>query len=980
MTAGPRPDLDTLLAHADWVHRLSRQLCRDQHAAADAAQDTLLAAMQSPPRHADNLRGFFARTLRNVLHGRARGGERRQRREVAAATTGADFAEAAADVAARAELHQFLGRCVLDLPEPQRTLVLLHYFDGEEVATIAARSAMTADTVRGHLRRARDTLRQRLQRSDGDVRRGFALLLAASPPATHLLALSTLGLTMKWKTLTAVAIAVLALGVWSQWPATGPPASPRSETKVAAAAEIGRESPRGAEPATEARLPAPTPLAATTGALRVRVVWPDGSPGAGLRLTVESHLDAPFAPERRATTGDDGIATVPELPPGAGQVRLDWRWGAQFTITAGQTADAEVRVRAGIDVEGIVVDAAGQPVPTARVWLSRSDNGDEGEELGPVAADGTFRVRALPQGFFLAAIAAGFRQSTLTAVLGTPETTQQVRIELREPGLTLLGRVFRPDGTPAAGARVFVGKRAGPQPWQRESVWRYHRPPFAGRSDAQGNFRADGLPIDVPLDVWLRAEGCATSRQVVQFATAGEHAVSFPLARGATVSGTVTEASGARQADAHMVAYPVALGIAGGEGIFAAPPWALVSTPTAADGTFRLQHVPAGATRVEARQMNPRRIATTTSELRDGGELVWNAVLDAGASIRGTVQDDQGRPLVGWEVQSAAAGPDANRQALTDERGHFELADCGDAERRVLVMAPGAFAKFPSAVQLGIRGGNHDVRLVVPAQDVPSSTLTGKVRRRDGEALGQALIHLVAPGTLKHEVAAAAPDGTFRIGLLPSGTYRACATCDGDRNTPWTERIELRAGATLDLGTFEFGPAGSAMATVRDADGTLLDGVAVHVIDTIEGLDTPLTVGRTQAGIVVFPPVLAPGDYQLRVVDRNQPVVNAPFTVQANVQTAVAMTVPTSIPCVLRIAPPSRGGLQAISFVWSHHGTPVQQYTDWVYNQTERLLARRLVPGDYELNITDSAGQVAQNRFTIAANDPAGREIAIRQP
>ena len=55
---------------------------------------------------------------------------------------------------------------------------------------------------------------------------------------------------------------------------------------------------------------------------------------------------------------------------------------------------------------------------------------------------------------------------------------------------------------------MFVGKRAGLQPWQRESVWRYHRPPFAGRSDAQGNFRADGLPIDVPLDVWLRAEGC----------------------------------------------------------------------------------------------------------------------------------------------------------------------------------------------------------------------------------------------------------------------------------------------------------------------------------------------------------------------------------------------------------------------------------------------------------------------------------------
>ena len=93
--------------------------------------------MQSPPRHSDNLRGFFARTLRNVLQGRTRGDKRARRREAVAATHRTELAEAAADVAARAELHQFLGQCVLGLPEPQRTLVLWHYFDGEEVAAIA---------------------------------------------------------------------------------------------------------------------------------------------------------------------------------------------------------------------------------------------------------------------------------------------------------------------------------------------------------------------------------------------------------------------------------------------------------------------------------------------------------------------------------------------------------------------------------------------------------------------------------------------------------------------------------------------------------------------------------------------------------------------------------------------------------------------------------------------------------------------------
>jgi hypothetical protein len=86
--------------------------------------------------------------------------------------------EAAADAAARAEMHRFLVQQVLALPEPQRALVLLHYFEGEEVAVLARQCGLTANAVRAHLRRARDTLRLRLQQGDGTVRHGYALVLA----------------------------------------------------------------------------------------------------------------------------------------------------------------------------------------------------------------------------------------------------------------------------------------------------------------------------------------------------------------------------------------------------------------------------------------------------------------------------------------------------------------------------------------------------------------------------------------------------------------------------------------------------------------------------------------------------------------------------------------------------------------------------------------------------------------------------------
>ena len=44
------PDLDTLLAHAGWLERLSLQLCRDEHTAADAVQDTWQAALRTAHR------------------------------------------------------------------------------------------------------------------------------------------------------------------------------------------------------------------------------------------------------------------------------------------------------------------------------------------------------------------------------------------------------------------------------------------------------------------------------------------------------------------------------------------------------------------------------------------------------------------------------------------------------------------------------------------------------------------------------------------------------------------------------------------------------------------------------------------------------------------------------------------------------------------------------------------------------------------
>ncbi len=193
---GEAPELDDLLAHVGWVERLSQQLCRDRDAAADAAQEVWLRALQSPPKDRSNVRAFLATCLRNVLRGRARSDVRRVRREQSVAGTA--FAEASAEVAARAAWHRVLAREVQSLPEPQRTLILLHYLEGKEVTEVATASGLTPDAVRAHLRRARGVLRSRLEQRSGND--GLATLVVAA--------------TMSMKAKVALGVAAAGLLCW----------------------------------------------------------------------------------------------------------------------------------------------------------------------------------------------------------------------------------------------------------------------------------------------------------------------------------------------------------------------------------------------------------------------------------------------------------------------------------------------------------------------------------------------------------------------------------------------------------------------------------------------------------------------------------------------------------------------------------------------------------------------------------------------
>ncbi|HEX6810579.1 MAG TPA: RNA polymerase sigma factor [Planctomycetota bacterium] len=292
--AGSPPSVDELLQHVQLVRRLALSLCPDVHAAEDAMQDTWAAVLRNPPAHRENLAGFFARLLRNALGQRSRGDVRRAARERAVAgPAGAEFAEAAADAAQRAELHKALVTLVLQLPEPQQGLVLLHYFDGLSIDELAQRHRTSADAVRAHLRRARERLRAGLERADHRVQGALALLWASRPVAPPVplatpaaaTAAALCMISLKTKLLLCGLAAAAAIAVWVGL-AAPPVATPSTAVAndAAPAASAFDTAPRAPSPVTSEQRTAvvaaagePTNTARTTEALRLRVEHTDGS-------------------------------------------------------------------------------------------------------------------------------------------------------------------------------------------------------------------------------------------------------------------------------------------------------------------------------------------------------------------------------------------------------------------------------------------------------------------------------------------------------------------------------------------------------------------------------------------------------------------------------------------------------------------------------------------------------------------------------
>lgn len=173
MAAAPSRDRD---AEGELYRRLAPRVrlyglkhLRDAAAAADLAQDVLLMTLQrlrsGAIREPDRVASFVLGTSRQMVIDRRRGETRHQR---ILTTFAADFPPSEVSGDGYVLDNARLRRCLEVLPQRERTIVLLSFYDERSAADVGCEVGLSAANVRVVRHRSIERLRRCLGWSDDD--------------------------------------------------------------------------------------------------------------------------------------------------------------------------------------------------------------------------------------------------------------------------------------------------------------------------------------------------------------------------------------------------------------------------------------------------------------------------------------------------------------------------------------------------------------------------------------------------------------------------------------------------------------------------------------------------------------------------------------------------------------------------------------------------------------------------------------------
>ena len=416
MTPPLKPTLEDLLAQSAWVRRLAHGLIADPQAAEDLAQDAWVAAIQRPPVHASNLRGWFSKLMRNLARERHRGESRRAAREERSARPEGD------DPSARFAVHRDLVDAVDSLAEPWRHTIVLRFFEGLSLKEIAERDDTSVATVNSRLRRAMALLRERLD--DGSGRKAWLGALVSLAQDLGPAKSAMLGATFMQTTHKIALGAVIVLGITTavlvlpqdEVAATLPEEEPgsskveltapereielaSSEVETPVRAPLTKEEVPSTVPVAE---PAALQVSSFEGVLVGRVVDEHGSPQSGFEVVL---ADYELRKKSLGRSDENGEFTI-DASENDGMLRIkdeEYRAMLEWSFKTGSRHEPLLVIAPKTPVAGLVRDVAGDPIEGALViamlpgnFRSRfgvvTDAGVAREPVARTGADGRFEL------------------------------------------------------------------------------------------------------------------------------------------------------------------------------------------------------------------------------------------------------------------------------------------------------------------------------------------------------------------------------------------------------------------------------------------------------------------------------------------------------------------------------------------------------------------------------------------------------------
>jgi len=533
-----------------------------------------------------------------------------------------------------------------------------------------------------------------------------------------------------------------------------------------------------------------------------------------------------------AWTGSDGTYTLNGLTTGTYHVRVR----AEGTSYSGYAAaERIVSVTAGEERSGVdfsltqgasisgTVTAGGAAAQYVRVDAWRDWESGETPDWGDTitASDGTYTINGLMGGKYHVNIRT---EGTSYASYASLEQTVTVTAGGSETGV---------DFALTAGGSVSgtVTLSSAAVSYVRVWAWREGAPDWGDTvTDGSGNYTISGLSsgsYHVGLDLMGSTyESYAVVEQTVTVTEGSETSgIDFALTQGGSISGTVTDASGA-VSDVHVEAWNDE---DTGHG------WAR----TDSSGAYTIAGLSTGTYNVEvhysdyAPQMQSG-VSVTAGQTTSG----VNFILAAAGAISGTVTYS-GAGVADIEVFAWSPSTYAGGEALTDASGSYVIENLPAGTYKVKPEAEGYAGTMAEDISVTAGETTSGVDFTLSA----GGSLSGTVTDSGGTPLEEVNINIWVPGEgFGEDWEETEDDGTYLIEGIPAGTYTVEAYLEGydevEVNVTITEGVTTTQDFTLQNSSINssiikmasIAPgAGTAPTAMAGPDQTISLGTTVYV-------------------------------------------------------------------------------------------------------------------------------------------------------